>query len=315
MQAETTQAALPGPVLITGANGNLGQRLITRWSAPPDGPRPLRPVVRSERARKTLADGCDHDATILDYADEAALTRAAAGCDAVVHLVGIIKEGSTSSYERAHEATCVALARAAERAGVRRIVYLSILGSQPDSTNACLASKGRAERILLESSVPTLVLRVPMVLGPGDYTSRALRGQAQSRLVPLLRGGAGHEQPIDADDVVQAIVRGTLLPGQDDLALDLAGPQSLSRRELLQRCAALYDTRPRVVPIPAAAMNAFAGLLEKLSADPPLTRAMVGVLDHDDDIDPAFACTQLGLRLTPLDDTLAKCVGPETESS
>jgi NADH dehydrogenase len=314
VQAQTTQADRSGSVLITGANGNLGRQLIQRAFEGTDGPRPVRAIVRSERARRTLADISNLDVAVLDYADVEALAHAAEGCDSVVHLVGIIKEGSTSSYAGAHEATCSALANAAAKAGIRRIVYLSILGSRPDADNACLASKGRAERILLESPTPTLVLRVPMVLAAGDYASRALRGQAQSRVVPLLRGGTGREQPIDANDVVNAILRGIDLPGSSDLALDLAGPESLSRRELLERCAALYDNHPRVLPVPAFFVNAFARLLEMLTANPPLTRAMVGVLDHDDDIDPGRACEQLGLSLTPLDETLAACVGPETDN-
>jgi NADH dehydrogenase len=313
VQAQTTLSDRPGSVMITGANGNLGRRLIQRMFEAYGEPRAVRAIVRSERARRSLSDIANLDVAVLDYSDSEALARAAAGCDSVVHLVGIIKEGSTSSYEGAHEATCTALASAATNAGVRRIVYLSILGSQPDADNACLASKGRAERILLEGATPTLVLRVPMVLAPGDYASRALRRQAQSRVVPLLRGGAGREQPIDANDVVNAILRGIDLPDSSQLALDFAGPESLSRRELLERCAALYGNHPLVLPIPALIMNAFARLLELLTANPPLTRAMLGVLDHDDDIDPGKACERLALSLTPLDQTLATCVGPEND--
>ena len=54
-------------------------------------------------------------------------------------------------------------------------------------------------------------------------------------------------------------------------------------------------------------------LAEKLLANPPLTRAMLGVLDHDDDIDPKPACDALGIQLTPLDETLLRCVGPGSE--
>jgi len=322
VQAQMTQADRSiderdrerGRVLITGANGNLGRRLIQRVIADADNERSVRAVVRSERAREALAGISNLDVVVLDYTDGEALARAAEGCDSVVHLVGIIKEGSTSSYAGAHEATCSALDNAAARVGIRRIVYLSILGSRPDADNGCLASKGRAERILLDGSTPTLVLRVPMVLAPGDYASQALRGQARSRIVPLLRGGRGREQPIDANDVVAAIIRGIDLPSSDGLALDLAGPESLSRRELLERCAALFDNHPVVLPVPAFLMMGFALLLERLMPNPPLSRAMVGVLDHDDDIDPGKACEQLGLKLTPLSETLAKCVGPETNS-
>jgi NADH dehydrogenase len=307
-------AAEAGRVLITGSNGHLGRRLIQKIAASPGEARPVRAVVRSERAAQTLRDLPEMpglEIAVLDYADVDALSRAAAGCEVAVHLVGIIKEGSRSRYAEAHEATSDALSRAATRAGLRRIVYLSITGSHPDSPNACLASKGRAERILLEGSTPALIFRVPMVLAPDDFASRALRAQARSRFVPLLRGGAGREQPIDADDVVSAILCGIERTDLDDVTFDLAGPESISRRELLERTAALYGNRPTVIPIPLYLELAAAFLLETFLEDPPLTRAMVGVLDHDDVVDSAATCERLGIRLTPLERTLRRCIGPE----
>jgi uncharacterized protein YbjT (DUF2867 family) len=193
---------------------------------------------------------------------------------------------------------------------MRRILYLGIVGSRPDSANACLASKGRAEAILRAAATPSIALRVPMVLGPGDFASRALAGQARARFLPLLRGGACLEQPIDAEDVVSAIVAGVDLPGLDDIAFDLAGPECLSRRELAQRAAALYGNRPTVVPIPRWGMLAVASLLEALLPSPPLSRAMVGVLDHDDRVETKETCERLGIQLTPLDETLRRYVGP-----
>ena len=301
-----------GRVLITGANGHLGRRLVARLTGPAGG-RPLRTVVRSERAAQQLAalpEAARAETVILDYADVEALSQAAAGCSHAVHLVGILKEDSTRRYADAHEATTRALAAAAAAQGLSRIVYLGILGSHPDAPNACLASKGRAERILLEAQTPALVLRVPMVLGEGDIASRALRAQARARLAPLLRGGRSLEQPIYAGDVVEAILRGVSQPGLDDVVLELAGPESLSRRALLERAARLHGTRPLVVPIPLGLNLGIALLLERLLANPPITRAMLGVLNHDDVVDPAEPCRRLGLELTPLDEALRRCVGP-----
>jgi len=325
-----------GRVLITGANGHLGRRLLARLTGLAGG-RPLRAVVRSQRAAQQLAalpEAASAETVILDYADVEALSQAAAGCSHAVHLVGILKEDSTRRYTDAHEATTRALAAAAAAQGLRRIVYLSILGSHPEAPNACLASKGRAERILLEAQTPALVLRVPMVLGEGDIASRALRAQARARLAPLLRGGRSLEQPIYAGDVVEAIVRGVSQPGLDDIVrgvsqpglddvvrgvsqpglddvvLELAGPESLSRRALLERAARLYGKSPLVVPIPLGLNLGIALLLERLLANPPVTRAMLGVLNHDDVVDPAEPCRRLGLELTPLDEALRRCVGP-----
>jgi NADH dehydrogenase len=299
-----------GPVLVTGANGNLGRRLLRRLA----GTHALRAVVRSERAAAAVRSAAAGAASapellVLDHADAQRLGAAASGCTHAVHLVGILKETRTSRYRDAHERSCEALARAADASGLRRIVYPSILGSRPDSTNPCLASKGRAERILLDARAPALVLRVPMVLGEEDHAAAALRARALSARALLLRGGASLEQPIDAADVVEAIARGLDAPGLDDAVLDLAGPESLSQRALVARAAAVLGVAaPRVLALPRSLALAGAWLAERLLADPPVTRAMLGVLDHDDRIDPAEACRRLGITLTPLDETLRRCL-------
>ena len=297
-----------GPVLVTGANGHLGRALIAR--APSDDD--IRALVRSERAAAQVRAVRGVEVRIVDYTSRSALTEAARGCRAAVHFVGIIKEGGGASYEDAHERTCEALAAAAADAGLERIVYLSILGSHPDAKNACLASKGRAERILRAGSTPACVLRVPMVLGPGDYASFSLRKQATSRLVAMPGGGRTLQQPIDAGDVVRAVVaalsRQTPIAGE----LDLGGPECLPHHALVARAAALHGRRPAVVPVPLALVRAGIGALERLSASPPMTLSMFDVLQHDDRVDVSTACKLLELELTPLDETLRRCVGPET---
>jgi len=299
----------PGRVLITGANGHLGRRLLTRLA----GHRPLRAVVRSATAAATLARSVDRaiDTCIVDYTDAAAMAAAAQGCDVAVHLVGILKETAANRYVDAHEATCRALASAAALAGLSKIVYLSILGSKPEARNACLASKGRAERVLLDGPVPALVLRVPMVLGEDDYASRALSARARSRFAVTLRASS-REQPIYAGDVIEAIVAALATAELAGVALDLAGPESLTRGDLIRRAGAVIGATPKVLSLPVWPGLAAAWLLERLSSDPPVTPAMLGVLDHDDVSDPRPTLDRLGIRLTPLDDTL-RCViqGPD----
>jgi NADH dehydrogenase len=289
-------------VAITGANGHLGRRLLARL------PR-ARAVVRSAAAAAAIAEGrlsadgrSSADTHIIDYTDAAAMQRAIAGCRAVVHLVGILKETRDNRYADAHEGTCTALGAAAAANGIDRIVYLSILGADSGSTNTCLASKGRAEAILHAASVPAFVLQVPMVLGEHDYASRALARRASSRVSVTLRS-ASREQPIYAGDVVDAIVAALELerPGT---TIRLAGPESLSRRALIERAARVLGTKPRVLSLPMGLGWLMAGLFELVSANPPVTRAMLEVLDHDDDIDPQPACKQLDLALTALDATL-----------
>ncbi len=154
-----------------------------------------------------------------------------------------------------------------------------------------------------------------MVLGPGEIAAFALRSSVRAPFAALVRGGAALEQPIDAEDVTKAIESALADPGSDDAVLDLAGPESLTHRELVCRAAKLIAKRPRFLPIPMAAASLFARLAERFSDDPPLTPAMLGVLEQDDRIDPSPACARLGLTLTPLDETLRRCLGEDGTAS
>lgn len=304
-------ASASAPILVTGANGNLGRRLLARLAEREGG---ARAVVRSERAAATvraLPADRQPELHIIDYADTEALEAALQGCRAAVHLVGVIKESKAAPFEAAHEKPCEALRKAAAGAGLEQIVYLSIVGADTGSKNSCLASRGRAEEILRRGHVPTTILRVPMVIGSGDYAAAALRAQASQSFAALVAGGSTLQQPIDADDVVDAILACLDKPALAGKLIELAGPECLSHRQLVMRAAQLYGKQPTVIPIPLLLMQAFAALMVRVSANPPITPAMLGVLQHDDRVDSAKACKLLGIELTPLDETLRNCVGPE----
>ncbi|MBV1904944.1 MAG: NAD(P)H-binding protein [Pseudomonadales bacterium] len=315
MSVHLTSSAIHirGPVLISGANGSLGRRMIARLA-------PLVSVValvRSALAAKGLqselaASNFAANVTIHvhDYSQGAGATglvEIMTGCKSLIHLAGIIKETRSSTYIQAQEDTTRALVEAAERCSVERIIYVSILGADVGSTNACLSSRGRAEHILLDSDISSLILRVPMVLGQGDYATVALQRRAAARLVFLLRGRS-LEQPIFAGDLENALLAGLKHNMSEHKVLELAGPESLSRAQLITRAAQIMHQSasgssilPTLISLPVVLGYGLAWLLENVLASPPLTRAMLGVLDHDDNIDPVPACDWLGIELTPLD--------------
>ena len=85
---------MPSRTLITGANGRLGQGLLRST-----GGAGVRAAVRSEAAAATVAElGTSAEVAVVDPTDADALVAAAEGCEAWIHLAGILKEGSRSSY-------------------------------------------------------------------------------------------------------------------------------------------------------------------------------------------------------------------------
>lgn len=300
------------PIVVTGANGQLGRSLLHELARLDHSA--VRALVRSERARATIeALGLSPapEIEIVDYTSPSEMEAAIRGARCVVHLVGIIKEMPGARYVEAHEQTCHALALAASRAGVERIVYLSILGAHPSSDNACLASKGGAERELLDGRVAATILRVPMVLGGNDPASASLRAQARARTLRLVDGGRTLQQPIDARDVIRAILAArNAAPGRD-LAFDAGGPVCLTHRELVMRASRLWDNDPRVRSIPGWLARLGVAVVAALLPRPPITPPMFDILQHDDRADPDIFCKALGIELTSLDKTLADYVGPD----
>lgn len=304
---------MTGPVLVTGANGHLGRLVLKALAEDANAP-PVRALVRSQRAADSLADlpfAERREVRVVDYADDTGLEDAVLGASVAIHLAGILKQTRANRYQDAHERPAEALARACAAAGVARIVHTSIHGADAASTNGCLASRGRTDEILLAGGVPAVILRVPMVLGPGDAATEGLRREALAGRATLTRGGATIEQPIAARDVVAALLAATRADVPGDAIHTLAGPESLPHRELVARVAAILGRHVSFRAIPRFAVLTFAWLAETLQADPPLTRDMVGVLEQDDVIDPAPACAALGISLTPLDAALRTALGEE----
>ncbi|NQV66491.1 MAG: NAD(P)H-binding protein, partial [SAR86 cluster bacterium] len=268
---------------ITGANGHLGRRLIKTLKDQHE----IIAIVRSSAARQRLAQEVGGLVTVVecDYGNAASLAAVLADVDYVVHLPGIIKESRANTFQMAHEDAAAALLLATAGTKVQGILYLSILGAHIDSTNACLASKARAEKLLLAGVVPARMIKVPMVLGEGDFASRALAKKAR-RSLNLDFHAASLEQPIYAGDVIAAIISSVNGEPSRDV-VELAGPESLTRRALIKRAGWVLGRQPRVISLPLWPGLMVAGLLELLLSAPPVTRAMLGVLDHDDAVDTA----------------------------
>ena len=295
-------------VVITGANGHLGRRLVRALAATHS----VVAIVRSVAAKQALAAevGALAEIVVCDYGSAADLAIPMADADFVVHLPGIIKQSRDNTFVMAHENTVAALLQALPATRVRGILYLSILGAHVNALNPCLLSKARAENLLFDGVVPARIIRVPMVLGEKDFATRALAKKARRGLNVELHA-ASLEQPIYAGDVIAALVA-SIEAGPCRDVIELAGPESLSRRALIKRAASVFGRTTRVMSIPLLPGLVVAGLLELLLARPPVTRAMLGVLDHDDAVATSAATTKLGISLTSLDATLRRILLPPT---
>ncbi len=294
-------------ILVTGANGHLGRRLLPVLATHAD----VVALVRSERARDTLLrhSGKLERVTVAlaDPSRAADINRVAAGCEHAVHLIGTIKATAKNSLRAAHEIPAVALVKAMDTVPIRHVVYLSILGAGDTSASECLRARAAVERIFSEAPAAATMIRVPMVLGERDRASFALAKRAAAKR-PIVFRASSLEQPIYAGDVVAALGHTLTQTPAHNRTFDLAGPRSLSRRDLILAAGRLVGRRPSVVSLPILCGMALARVFEATRTNPPLTRDMLRILDHDDAIDPLPAAAALGITLTPLEEMLERCI-------
>ena len=295
-------------ILVTGANGNLSKKFILS-----KGEMGVCALVRSEKAKDDLMsfikanDIQDVQIVKCDYLDEQAIKELAKSCSYLLHLVGIIKENKDNRFNVVHKQTTKVLMEAIKGSGIKKCCYISILGAKEDSTNTCFSSRGFAEKLFLDSDIPSLVLQVPMVLGEGDYASEALKKNALSRINFTFRK-LSLEQPIYAQDIIDVVnidIKRALEEDHSPSGIKtLAGPTSLTREKLIMKTAKQLGVKVKVFSLPLFLGYTLAKICEMLVSKPPITQAMLGVLDHDDDIDPLPSSKELGINLTTLDEML-----------
>ncbi|WP_052546734.1 NAD-dependent epimerase/dehydratase family protein [Enhygromyxa salina] len=299
-------------VAVAGGTGFIGRHVVARLLAAGHAvvvlaraPHGLPKSIAGARLRAAdLSTGVDPQ--LLD------------GCEVLVNLVGIKRESSGRaknkgapgwSWERAHVQLPEQLAEAARLAGLTRMIHVSVAGSDPagPSAGAYLETKARGEqRLRARADGPAItILRPGVVYGQGDDMLRNLADSIRAAPVfPAPRGGRSLVQPIAVEDVAEAVLRCVERPVASGRDYDLVGPERLELRELVGRVASssVVARRCAVVSAPAVLQRVAAFALERVSADPLITRSQLDLLAVGVVGDPEPAWVDLGLEPRALDE-------------
>ena len=237
-------------VAVTGATGYIGTRLVPRLVAA--GYR-VRCLVRSPRKLSDRVWATDPQVEIVQTGldDEAALARDLATCTAAFYLVhSMLSAGG--GYAAKDREMAARFARAAETAGVSRLVYLGGLGETGADLSEHLASRREVERALAGTAVPVTVFRAAMIIGSGSASFEILRYLAE-RLPILITPRWVHTecQPIAVRNVLHYLVQSLAVPETTGRTLDIGGPDILSYAALLAEMAAARGLPKRlIIPVP-----------------------------------------------------------------
>lgn len=214
------------------------------------------------------------------------VARALADSDLVISLVGILHESGRNTFEAVHASGPGLIARAAAEAGVRRLVHISAIGADVESSAAYARTKALGEQALRAAFPEATVLRPSIVFGPDDdFFNRFASLATFAPALPLIGGGATRFQPVYVQDVAQAVLRVLEQPDSAGQTYELGGPRTYSMREILQLVLTHTARRRALVPLPFFIARLQAGVLELLPV-PPLTRDQVEMLRSDNIVAP-----------------------------
>ena len=291
-------------ILVTGGTGFVGQKVVHALRT---AERDLRCLVRRpDRASTLKAWGVE--LAEGDVADAASLARAAAGCDAVVHLVSIIT-GKPADFQRVMVEGTRNLVAAAKDAGIRRFVLMSALGTTAESKDLVpyYGSKWAMEAATKDSGLEHVIFRPSFVFGrDGGVLPMFVRQVRWSPVTPVVGAGERRLQPIWVDDVAAHFARAVDLPAAANRTFELGGPDRVTWNQLYERIARVLGKRRARMHLPLSLMRAGAAVAERLPS-PPITRDQLTMLEAGDNVcDTAPAREAFGIDTLPLDEQLRR---------
>ena len=223
------------------------------------------------------------------------VARAVQGASVVINLVGLLK----GKFEEVHVGGAANVAKAAKAAGVRRLVQISAIGSDPDAASAYARTKGQGEHAVRAAFPDATIIRPSILFGPEDAFLNRFAGLiARAPIVPVIRPDARF-QPAWVVDVGRAIAKVALGQAPAGKTYELGGPQTLTMMELQRWIAEAVAHKPHFVPVPDGVAAAMARLGFLPGA--PITWDQWLMLQRDNVVSPgAKGFADLGIAPAPL---------------
>ncbi|SFU48190.1 NADH dehydrogenase [Alicyclobacillus macrosporangiidus] len=238
-----------------------------------------------------------------EVTDEAALAVGMWGCDAVVHLVGIIRElprrGVT--MQRMHVDATRAVLAAARQAGISRVVHMSALGARPDAVSAYHRTKWAAEEAVRASGLRHTIFRPSVIFGRGgpgpEFVGQLADLVRFAPVVPVIGDGSFPLQPVAVETVAGAIAQAVVSPR--DAAYELGGPEVLTYLDILRRIAVALGRPLRTVRVPVGVMRALVPILQRFPSFPLTQDQLTMLLEGNVCMDPDAAYRDFDLAPVP----------------
>lgn len=264
-------------ILITGATGLVGRQLVARLADRED----LACLVRPGRRVRQFAPGVSVHIVSGDVDDAPTLRLSMHAVTAIVHLAAISRpypNGRTIESVNV-EGTCNVI-EAAHEVGVRRILFVSPIGADPNSAYPYLRTKGQAEEAIKASGLDYTILRASSVYGEDDeWTMPMAMGMHAVPIVfPIPGDGRSRLQPIFVDDFVECLVRAFDDNKTIGKTIEVGGPQYMTFDEVVTEIMKATGLRRRRYYLRTPTAHAIVRLATRLLGRPPFSDSAIDLL-------------------------------------
>jgi uncharacterized protein YbjT (DUF2867 family) len=244
-QLNTVSSLPEGRILLTGATGYVGGRLLKLLEA---SGRPLRCMARRPEYLRTRAAATTEIVT-GDCLDRASLDRAMPGVTAAYYMVHSM--GSTGDFESADRLAATNFSEAARKAGVGRIIYLGGLGDPELSLSSHLRSRQEVGDVLRAGGVPVVEFRASIVIGSGSVSFELIRALVERLPVMITpRWVSTPAQPIAIEDLLDYLVQALDIPLRASRIFEIGGADQVSYAGIMQEYARQRGLRRWMIRVP-----------------------------------------------------------------
>ncbi len=293
-------------VLVTGGTGVVGRSAVDH-------------LLRRGHAVRLLSRHAKEDARQWargveprpgDVGDASSLRGAADGCDAVLHVTGIVAEDPPeATFDRVNVQGTRHLVEEARRAGVRRFVYVSSLGAERGASAYHRSKKAAEDEVISGFPGEWLICRPGNVYGPGDEViSLLLKLVRTLPVVPVVGSGDHPFQPLWVEDLGGALARAVEGEGGSGAVLDMGGEATTMDR-LLDLLEEVTGKHPVRIPVPEWLARTGAGAAEALGLDVPVNAGQITMLLEGNVVPagrPNALVDTFGITPTPLREGLRR---------
>ena len=154
--------------------------------------------------------------------------------DALIHLIGIGRQSSKSTFEEINLNLTKNVIKACKNAGIKKIIFISGLGVSKNNQSDYFISKYNAEREIINSGLDYTIFRASYIMGKTDYLTKALSMQMKKGIISIPGSGKYRLQPIFVLDVAKIILEAILEKKFSKKIIDLVGPQKISFEDFVK---------------------------------------------------------------------------------